>query len=155
MGPGMGRVRPFRQTPAYSSEDLRGEAFGVNHRARLAGKSKGYVPQQFGFGGPGGPGGFQRPLPGDVLPPNTQNALQMTEAQKKELAELQKKVDAELEKILTPDQRAQLKRMREGGMGGPPGFPPLQAVRKPSSQSQRKVSLDNSPGRKPWEMREQ
>ena len=64
-----------------------------------------------------------RPLPGDVLPPNVQNQLQMTEQQKKELAELQKKVDAELEKILTPEQRAQLKRMRDGGMGGP-GFGP-------------------------------
>ena len=48
----------------------------------------------------------------------------MTAAQKKDLAELQKKVDAELERILTPEQRAQLKRMREGGMGGFPGGPP-------------------------------
>jgi spore coat protein H len=88
--------------------------------AQLAGKSKGFTPQQFGFGPPGG---FQRPLPGDVLPPNVQNTLQMTEQQKKELADLQKKVDAELDKILTPEQRAALKRMREGGMGGP-GFGP-------------------------------
>jgi hypothetical protein len=87
--------------------------------AQLAGKSKGYTPQ-FGFGGPGG--GFQRPLPGDVLPPNVQNQLQMTAQQKKELAQLQQKVDAELEKILTPEQRSQLKRLREGGPGG--GFPP-------------------------------
>ena len=101
--------------------------------AQLAGKSKGYTPAAFGgpgFGGPGmgGPGfGGPRPNPGEVLAPPVQNALQMTAAQKKELAELQKKVDAELEKILTPEQRAQLKRMREGGgmgMGGFPGGPP-------------------------------
>lgn len=87
--------------------------------AQLAGKSKGFTPTGgFGFGGP-------PPLrPGDVLAPNVQNTLQMTDAQKKELAELQKKVDAELEKILTPDQRAQLKRMRDGGGMGGPGFGP-------------------------------
>jgi spore coat protein H len=89
--------------------------------AQLAGKSKGFTPSGFGFpGGPGGPGGG-RPNPGDVLPMPLQNALQMTDAQKKALAALQKKVDAELEQILTPDQRAQLKRMREGGMGPQPG----------------------------------
>lgn len=86
--------------------------------AQLAGKSKGYTPTGFGFAPP------PAPKPGDVLPPNVQNALQMTEQQKKELAELQKKVDAELEKILTPEQRAQLKRMRDGGPPG--GMPPKQ-----------------------------
>ena len=94
--------------------------------AQLAGKSKGFTPAGFGMGGPGmgGPGGFARPNPGEVLPPNVQGQLQMTDAQKKELAGLQKKVDAELEKILTPEQRAQLKRLREGGgMGGFPGGP--------------------------------
>lgn len=85
--------------------------------AQLAGERKGFTPAGFGFGGPPPP----RPLPGDVLPPNVQTNLQMTDAQKKELADLQKKVDAELDKILTPEQRSQLKRMREGGMGG---FPP-------------------------------
>lgn len=96
--------------------------------AQMAGKSKGFTPAAFGFGQPGG--GFQRPKPGDVLAPNVQTQLQMTEQQKKELAELQKKVDVELEKILTAEQRASLKRLRDGGgMGFPPpppggGFPP-------------------------------
>lgn len=88
--------------------------------AQLTGKSKGFTPA--GGPGMGGPGG--RPNPGEVLPPPLQNALKMTDAQKKALADLQKKVDAELEEILTPEQRAQLKRLREGGMGGfgpPPG----------------------------------
>jgi len=44
----------------------------------------------------------------------------MTEKQKADLLELQKKVDAELEKILTPEQRSQLKRLRDGGGFGPP-----------------------------------
>ncbi len=85
--------------------------------AQLAGTSKGYTPAGFGFGPPPA-----RPLPGDVLPPNVQNTLQMTAAQKKELADLQKEVDSRLEKILTPEQRAQLKRMRDGGFG-PPKMP--------------------------------
>ena len=86
--------------------------------AQLAGERKGFTPVGFGFGGPPP----ARPLPGDVLPPNVQNNLQMTEAQKKELADLQKEVDARLDKILTPEQRSQLKRMREGGFG-PPKMP--------------------------------
>lgn len=85
--------------------------------AQLEGKSQGFTPQGFGFGQPGG---FQRPKPGDVLPPNVQTQLQMTEKQKADLLELQKKVDAELEKILTPEQRSQLKRLRDGGGFGPP-----------------------------------
>jgi len=104
--------------------------------AQLAGKSKGFTPANFGFpGGPGmGPGG--RPNPGEIIPAPLQNALQMTETQKKALAELQKKVDAELDMLLTPPQRAQLKRMREGDMGGPqpnggfPGGPPGVPPRK-------------------------
>lgn len=87
--------------------------------AQLAGRSKGYTPASFGA-----PAGNPRPLPGDVLSPIVQNTLQLTEQQKKELADLQKKVDVELEKILTPEQRSQLKRIREGGgMGGPPPRP--------------------------------
>jgi spore coat protein H len=96
--------------------------------AQLAGKSKGYTPAAFGFGPQ--PGGFQRPNPGEIFPAPIQQALQMTDKQKKELTELQKKVDEELEKILTPEQKAQLKRMRDGGMRPPggmqPGFPPKQ-----------------------------
>jgi len=91
--------------------------------AQLAGKSKGYSPGLFGPGGPGGPGPG-RPNVGEfVLPPPLQNALQLNDAQKRDIAALQKKVDEELDRILTPEQRGQLKRMREGG-GPQPGIPP-------------------------------
>jgi spore coat protein H len=112
-GGGFGRPAPDLKTFV----EKRSESIA----AQLEGKSKGYTPAGFGFGPPGG----FAPRPGDVLPVNVQNTLQMTDGQKKDLAELQKKVDAELEKILTPEQRAQLKRLREGpgGMGGP-GFGP-------------------------------
>jgi hypothetical protein len=78
-------------------------------------------------GGPGmgGPGGFFRfPPPGELVPPPAQDALQLTDAQRKQLAELQKEVDAKVEKLLTEEQRKQLKEMKERGPGGPGGFGP-------------------------------
>jgi spore coat protein H len=128
-GPGpFGRQPPdLRQFVEKRSESI---------AAQLAGKSKGYVPA-FGFGPPGGPGpGGPRPNPGEIFPAPLQNALQMTDKQKMDLAELQKKVDAELEKILTPEQKEQLKRMREGsrpgpGFGPPGGFAPPGGIGPP------------------------
>lgn len=83
-----------------------------------------------GMGG-GGPRMFAMAKPGEVLGPPLQDMLRMTEAQKKQLAELQKEVDAKLEKVMTEEQRAQFKQMRDamanfgppGGPGGPGGFP--------------------------------
>jgi Spy/CpxP family protein refolding chaperone len=52
--------------------------------------------------------------------------LHLNDTQKKQLDELQKEVDTKLEKILTADQKEQLKQMRDRGPGGPggPGGPP-------------------------------
>jgi spore coat protein CotH len=74
-----------------------------------------------GFGGPGGGMFFRGPPPGEVLPPPIQDMLQLTDAQKKQLAELQKDVDAKLEKMLTDDQKKQLKDLKDRGPGGPGG----------------------------------
>ncbi len=79
--------------------------------------------------GPGGPrmmGGM--PRPGEILPGMMRQRLNLTAAQEKQVAELQKEVDARLEKILTAEQRDQLKAMRDRGPGGfgfgpPPGGP--------------------------------
>ena len=96
----------------------------VEVASQLAGKSKGFVPQPFVMPGFGGPGGFQAPArPGEVLGAGVQQALRLSADQKKRLAELQKEIDGKLEKLLTEDQRAQLKRMREARPGGP-GFGP-------------------------------
>lgn len=78
-------------------------------------------------GGPGGgPGGFRfmAPPPGVILPPPTQDRLELTAEQKKQLEALQKEVDAKLAKLLTAEQRKQLDGMRAGGPGGPGGFGP-------------------------------
>ncbi|HEX4592496.1 MAG TPA: CotH kinase family protein, partial [Gemmataceae bacterium] len=85
--------------------------------AQLSGESKGYTPTGRGPGGRGGPGGdpgggFMMPAIGDVLPAFLQEMVAVTDAQKKQLADVQKEVDAKLDRILTADQKAQLKRMR-------------------------------------------
>jgi EF hand domain-containing protein len=75
--------------------------------------------------GPGGPGGFGAPpQPGQIMPARLQETLKLTDDQKKAIAELQKEVDAKLDKILTADQKKQLKEMRNRrgpGPGGPGG----------------------------------
>lgn len=78
-------------------------------------------------GQPGKGGGFGKgvggPAIGQILPAFLQEMLKMTDAQKKDLEALQKDVDAKLDKILTDDQKKQLKDLREGkgGFGGGPG----------------------------------
>jgi hypothetical protein len=93
-------------------------------------------PGDRGPGGPGGrgPGGFGRfggpPQPGQILPGFLQERLNLTADQKKQLEALQKDIDAKLAKILTDEQKDQLKEMRErfGRFGrggrGPGGFGP-------------------------------
>jgi hypothetical protein len=81
-----------------------------------------------GFGPPGGVM-MRMGRPGEVLAPPLQDVLNLTDAQKKQLAELQKEVDGKLDAILTDDQKARVKAMREGGpvaiqFGGPGGFGP-------------------------------
>jgi hypothetical protein len=78
---------------------------------------------------PGGPGGFAAmPAPGQVMSALTQAALKPTPEQRTKLSDLQKTVDARFDKVLTDDQKKQLKQMRadflRGGPGGPPGGPP-------------------------------
>ncbi len=91
----------------------------MNEAFQLAG---GGGPPGGGFGGPPGGGfGMRFPQPGEILPAPLQELLQLTDAQKKQLAEFQKEVDAKLDKVLTADQKAQLKAFREGGPGGFPG----------------------------------
>ena len=81
-------------------------------------------------GGPGGDGpkgkgpgdkkgkGPKGGPPGQVLPPFVADALNLTDAQKKQVADLQKEVDVRLQQILTAEQRTQLREMRE--KKGPP-----------------------------------
>jgi Arylsulfotransferase (ASST) len=88
------------------------------------------TPNRGGMGpGMGWPGGmFTLSRPGTILPGFLQDQLKMTPEQKKKIADLQKVVDDDLAKLLTEEQRKQLKEMgerRPGGFGmfGRPGGP--------------------------------
>ncbi|HLX64848.1 MAG TPA: EF-hand domain-containing protein [Planctomycetota bacterium] len=73
-------------------------------------------------GGGGGPrGGMNRPQPGQILSGGLQDQLKLSDDQKKQLADMQKDVDAKLDKLLTDDQKTQLKTIRERGPGRGPG----------------------------------
>ncbi len=91
---------------------------------------------QPGMRGPGGFGG--PPQPGQILPSFLQERLNLSSQQKSQLQDLQKDVDAKLGKILTDEQKNQLKDMRNeffppdgggrgrrgpGGRGGDGGGP--------------------------------
>jgi hypothetical protein len=116
-----------------TNEELTAFAAREETKARV---SRGGGPG--GFGGPGGPG-MGPPRPGEIFPSFLRQRLELSAAQEKQIQDLQKEVDGKLEKILTADQREQLKEMRSrgpggfgpppgGGPGGPPpdgdGFPP-------------------------------
>lgn len=118
-----GGFGPFGQPPALETFiEKRTESV----KAQLAGTSVGFIPQGGPFGPP--PEAFGRL--GDILPPLMQDQFGLSPEQRKKVAVLQKEADAELDKLLTEDQRKQLKMMRErgpfGGPGGPrgPGGPP-------------------------------
>jgi hypothetical protein len=110
-------------------------------------RGRGQGGEADGFGGPPGggrrgPGGMGRPpQPGQILPAPMQERLNLSADQKSQLQELQKDVDAKMDKILTSEQKKQLKDMLNdfgpggrggrgrggpggrGGRGGPPGGP--------------------------------
>jgi outer membrane protein assembly factor BamB len=74
-----------------------------------------------------GPGRFRGlAQPGQVLSGTIRDQLSPTAEQKKQLDELQKAVDDKLAKLLTDEQKKQLREMRggpgRGGPGGPGGF---------------------------------
>ena len=84
----------------------------------------------FGFGGDKGKGpkdgkdgkGFKGkgpPQPGVILAPFMQDILKLTNDQRKQVADLQKDVDGKLDRILTAEQKTQIREMSKGF--GPPG----------------------------------
>jgi Spy/CpxP family protein refolding chaperone len=90
--------------------------------AQPPGGDKGGKEGRPGGRGPGRFGG--PPRPGQILPDFLQEQLRLTDDQKKQVAELQKDVDAKLDKILTAEQKSQMKEMRERGPGGRGGRGP-------------------------------
>jgi outer membrane protein assembly factor BamB len=111
----------------------------------LSDEQKKQLKEQRENPGRGGFGGF--PQPGQVLTPALLESLKLTDAQKKQRDELQKEVDAQFEKILTAEQKKQLKDMREGGGRG--GFGGRQ--RPPNAVYKLEVCcLDRASGEVLW-----
>ena len=118
-----------------AQETSSGEAGGGGPRGGGPpdGGPPGSGPRGGGPGGDGPPGGGRgggRGQPGQIMPAFIQDALKLTDDQKKQLADLQKEVDGKVEGLLTDDQKTQLKAMRargpggqggQGGQGGGPG----------------------------------
>jgi Spy/CpxP family protein refolding chaperone len=115
IGPKVQKVIAARQAMA---SDIRGPG-GFFGGGRFGGGPGGFGRSSFDGpgGGFGGPGGSFRAFdvvqqPGQVLPTALRDAAQLTPAQKKEMEELQKEVDDQLAKILTDEQKKQLKAMQ-------------------------------------------
>jgi hypothetical protein len=99
-----------------------------------------------------GPGGGALRPPGDgprpsvqLVPPFAQGMLQFTPTQAKQLDELQKDISTRLEKLLTHEQKAQIKELRAGGgpvrrRGGPGTGPQVGRVMPDFLQSLVKVT---------------
>lgn len=129
-------VKVLNDEQKSTYKDLTGEHFDMPPGTVAFGGGFGFGgPGGFGGGGfgPGGGGGFGGGgfgggfgggggIPGQVLSTNAQDQLKLTPEQKKELQVIQAEVDARLEKMLTEEQRKQLKEMkdRRAGGGGPP-----------------------------------
>jgi hypothetical protein len=99
-------------------------------------------PPRGGRGGFGPPGGFGRPPQGfQLVPWFLHGMLKLTDQQKKQLAKAEKKVDGKLAKLLTEEQKKQLKDMRKGfgGFGGPPQ---VGQILTPFQQARLKLTAD-------------
>jgi Spy/CpxP family protein refolding chaperone len=98
----------------------------------LTAKQKKLFQERPRTSGPGGP----TVKSGQIMPSSEQSRLKLTEDQKKDLAALQKEVDAKFDKILSAEQKKQLK----GGFafGGPPpgGGGPRSGPGSPSQPGQ-------------------
>ncbi len=102
----------------------------------------------FGGRGPGGPpsprGPAGPPQLGQLVIPFIQDQLKMTAEQKKQLNDFQKELTAKLEKLLTDDQKAQLRRppSAPGGRGGPGAMPQPGQILSPAQQGALKLTGD-------------
>lgn len=107
----------------YQRENLQGGGFGGGEKGKDGKKGFGEKFKD-GFGKKDGFGPKGGPQPGTVLAPFVQDALNLTEEQRKKVADLQKDVDAKLDQILTAEQKTQLRNMSKGGpFGDKKGFP--------------------------------
>jgi hypothetical protein len=92
--------------------------------------------------GPGGPNPFAPPKPGQLLMSFLQDQLRMTAEQKKQLADFQKELTAKIDKLLTQEQKEQLKKLPTSGAGATASFPQPGQILSPTQQAGLKLSAD-------------
>lgn len=73
--------------------------------------------QPRGFGRPGG-GGAR--VGGQVIPPGAQEALKLSEEQKKKVEDLQTELEKKILGVLTEEQKKQFEELKKGGAGAQP-----------------------------------
>lgn len=97
-----------------------------------------------GGGPPGSPGPGGPPRPGQLVMPFLQDQLKLTAEQKKQLGEFQNELTAKLEKLLTDEQKEQLRRPPDGGpgRGGPGNRPQPGQILSPAQQGALKLTAD-------------
>jgi hypothetical protein len=86
------------------------------------------------------------PAPGQVMSLSTQVALKPTPEQKTQLSDLQKSVDARLDKILTDDQKQELKQRTAEFARGPGGGLPADPPRGPGGPGGGPPPFGGPPG---------
>jgi Spy/CpxP family protein refolding chaperone len=68
--------------------------------------------------------------------------LKMTAEQKKQWGEFEKELTAKVDRLLTAEQKEQLKKPPQGGAGGPMSFPQPGQIMSPTQQASLKLSAE-------------
>src|SRR5205807_1967551 len=112
-----------------------------NTRGGFAGGGPGGPPGPMAFpaGGRGGPD--SPPRPGQILASFVQDSLKLTKEQKQQLEEDQKEVNDKLDKLLTGEQKKQIKQP-QGGAGGSADFAPPGQLMALTVQIRLKLTAD-------------
>jgi hypothetical protein len=120
----------IKATPEQDKElDALADEVEIKLLAILTAEQKTKVKEPLrSFGPPGMPTPAATPTPIQVLARNRRTQLKLTDAQKKQVDDLQKEAETRLDKLLSAEQKKQLKDVHDGfvsgwGGGGPPGGP--------------------------------
>jgi hypothetical protein len=164
-GPGFAPPRPGELFPAFLQQALQMTDEQKESLAKLQEEVDAKVakllteeqretfeqPPVFGFGGPGGQRRAAAPRVGEVISSFIVDSLELTEEQTKDLEEMQKHVDAEVAKLLTDEQKTQIKTMEEGMARGFGFGPPDQGPRpdRPDGDEPRDGGPRGDPDRGP------
>jgi hypothetical protein len=90
----------------------------------------------------GGAPAFTPPQPGQLLMTFLQDQLKMTGEQKKKLGDFQKDLSGKIDKLLTAEQKDELKKPPKSGPGAAMSFPQPGQILSPGQQTSLKLTAD-------------